>query len=196
MDLAKKGETIRHGNKGAGTEWTFGRYIARRLVEIGVRDVFSVPGDFNLLLLDHLVAEPQLQLIGCCNELNAGYAADGYARAHGVGVCVVTFTVGGLSVINAIAGAYSENFPVICIVGGPNSNDFGTNRIIHHTIGESDFGQEHSASNKSHVHRFEQFHINHVSIIWGTKMTKIYVIDRLTLVKLNVMIQHESINYV
>ncbi|GAB4833995.1 Pyruvate decarboxylase 3 [Ancistrocladus abbreviatus] len=122
---------------------TLGRHIARRLVQIGVNDVFSVPGDFNLTLLDHLLAEPGLNLIiGCCNELNAGYAADGYARSRGVGACVVTFTVGGLSVINAIAGAYSENLPVICIAGGPNSNDYGTNRILHHTIGLPDFSQE------------------------------------------------------
>ncbi|KAI3472869.1 hypothetical protein Pfo_029941 [Paulownia fortunei] len=107
-------------------EATLGRHLARRLVQIGVNDVFS----------------PGLNLVGCCNELNAGYAADGYARARGVGACVVTFTVGGLSVLNAIAGAYSENLPVICIVGGPNSNDYGTNRILHHTIGLPDFSQE------------------------------------------------------
>lgn len=121
---------------------TLGRHLARRLVQAGVTDVFSVPGDFNLTLLDHLIAEPQLNVIGCCNELNAGYAADGYARSRGVGACVVTFTVGGLSVLNAIAGAYSENLPLICIVGGPNSNDYGTNRILHHTIGIPDFSQE------------------------------------------------------
>ncbi|KAJ9545218.1 hypothetical protein OSB04_024925 [Centaurea solstitialis] len=123
-------------------EATLGRHLARRLVQIGVSDVFSVPGDFNLTLLDHLIDEPGLNLIGCCNELNAGYAADGYARSRGVGACVVTFTVGGLSVLNAIAGAYSQNLPVICIVGGPNSNDYGTNRILHHTIGLPDFSQE------------------------------------------------------
>ncbi|KAF8012944.1 hypothetical protein BT93_I0953 [Corymbia citriodora subsp. variegata] len=121
---------------------TLGRHLSRRLVQIGVTDVFSVPGDFNLTLLDHLIAEPGLNLVGCCNELNAGYAADGYARARGVGACVVTFTVGGLSVLNAIAGAYSENLPVVCIVGGPNSNDYGTNRVLHHTIGLPDFSQE------------------------------------------------------
>ncbi|KAJ6865323.1 pyruvate decarboxylase 2 [Populus alba x Populus x berolinensis] len=126
------------------SESTLGRHLARRLVQIGVTDVFSVPGDFNLTLLDDLIAEPELNLVGCCNELNAGYAADGYARSRGVGACVVTFTVGGLSVLNAIAGAYSENLPVICIVGGPNSNDYGTNRILHHTIGLPDFSQEHS----------------------------------------------------
>lgn len=130
------------GFRPASSTGTLGRHLARRLVEIGVHDVFSVPGDFNLTLLDHLLAEPGLNLIGCCNELNAGYAADGYARARGVGACVVTFTVGGLSVLNAIAGACSENLPVICIVGGPNSNDYGTNRILHHTIGLPDFSQE------------------------------------------------------
>lgn len=46
-----------------------------------------------------------------------GTAADGYARARGVGVVVTTFTVGGLSAINAVAGAYSENLPLICITG-------------------------------------------------------------------------------
>ncbi|KAI3441407.1 uncharacterized protein J3R85_002313 [Psidium guajava] len=124
------------------SEATLGRHLARRLLQIGVGDVFSVPGDFNLALLDHLLAEPGLNLVGCCNELNAGYAADGYARSRGVGACVVTFTVGGLSVVNAIAGAYSESLPLICIVGGPNSNDYGTNRILHHTIGLPDFTQE------------------------------------------------------
>ena len=126
----------------SSSEATLGRHLARRLVQVGVTDVFSVPGDFNLTLLDHLIAEPGLNLVGCCNELNAGYAADGYARSRGVGACVVTFTVGGLSVINAIAGAFSENLPVICIVGGPNSNDFGSHRILHHTIGLPDFSQE------------------------------------------------------
>ena len=131
-----------HPAAASAGEASLGRHLARRLVQVGVTDVFAVPGDFNLTLLDHLVDEPGLRLVGCCNELNAGYAADGYARARGVGACAVTFTVGGLSVLNAIAGAYSENLPVICIAGGPNSNDYGTNRILHHTIGVPDFSQE------------------------------------------------------
>ncbi|KAJ0028273.1 hypothetical protein Pint_34887 [Pistacia integerrima] len=120
---------------------TLGGHLARRLVQVGITDVFSVPDDFNFTLLDHLRAEPRLNVIGCCNELNAGYAADGYARWRGVGACVVTFTVGGLSLLNAIAGAYSENLPVICIVGGPNKN-YQTNRILDRTIGLPDFNQE------------------------------------------------------
>jgi pyruvate decarboxylase len=134
--------TTSGGGAAAVGDATLGGHLARRLVQVGVSDVFGVPGDFNLTLLDHLIAEPGLRFVGCCNELNAGYAADGYARARGVGACAVTFTVGGLSVLNAIAGAYSENLPVICIVGGPNSNDYGTNRVLHHTIGLPDFSQE------------------------------------------------------
>ena len=105
-------------------------------------DVFLVLGNSNLTLLDYFIVEPGLNFLRCYNELNAGCAADGYVRARGVGACAVTFTVGGLSILNAIAGAYSEDVPVICIVGGPNSNDYGSKRILHHTIGLSDFSQE------------------------------------------------------
>jgi len=66
-----------------------GRHLASRLVQIGITDVFSVPRDFNLALLDHLVAEPGLTNISCYNELNAGYAADGHGRSRGVCACVV-----------------------------------------------------------------------------------------------------------
>ena len=51
-----------------------------------------------------------MQGVWCCNELNAGYAADGYARVKGVGCCVV-FTVGGLSALNAIAGKMAIGQP-------------------------------------------------------------------------------------
>src|SRR5271166_6199030 len=57
---------------------TVGGYLATRLEQAGVRHYFVVPGDFNLVLLDQLLTNPRLKMIGCCNELNAGYAADGY----------------------------------------------------------------------------------------------------------------------
>ena len=74
-----------------------GEYLARRLEQAGVRHYFTVPGDFNLVLLDQLLKNSRMQMIGCCNELNAGYAAEGYARANGIGALVVTYSVGGLA---------------------------------------------------------------------------------------------------
>ncbi|KAK9905344.1 hypothetical protein M0R45_000279 [Rubus argutus] len=104
-----------------------------------------------------IATEQELNLVSCCNELNAGYAADGYARSHGVGACVVAFNVGGLILLNAIAGA-SENPPVICIVGGPNSNDYGTNRILHRSIGLSDFSQELKCFQTVTGHQISRYH--------------------------------------
>ena len=120
-----------------------GTYLAELLQTIGLEHYFTVPGDYNLVLLDQMLKNPNLQMINCCNELNAGYAADGYARARGVSAVVITFTVGGLSLVNAIAGAYAEDLPVIVISGGPNSNDRGQHHLIHHSIGNYDFNQQY-----------------------------------------------------
>ncbi|MFY8215432.1 MAG: thiamine pyrophosphate-binding protein [Chthoniobacterales bacterium] len=121
---------------------TVGSYLASRIAQAGTRDFFTVPGDFNLVLLDELLKQQDLRMIGCCNELNAGYAADGYARSTGgLSVVVVTYMVGGLSVINAAAGAYSDDLPVLVVSGGPNTNDAPAGHRIHHTLGETDFYQ-------------------------------------------------------
>ncbi|KAH0987017.1 hypothetical protein GBA52_014194 [Prunus armeniaca] len=53
-----------------------------------VTDVFTVPGDFNLTLLDHLIAEPGLTNIACYNELNAGYAHSRGVDASRNGICI------------------------------------------------------------------------------------------------------------
>lgn len=82
-------------------------------------------------------------MVTCSNELNAGYAADGYARlsqTH-IAVVVITYMVGSLSLINAIAGAYSENLKLIVISGGLKSTDYGTDKLIHHSIGKRDKDQ-------------------------------------------------------
>lgn len=118
---------------------TVGSYLATRLAQIGLKHHFVVPGDYNLVLLDQLLSNPDMQQIGCANELNASFAAEGYARANGAAACVITFSVGALSALNGIGGAYAENLPVILISGGPNTNDSGAQHLLHHTLGTYDF---------------------------------------------------------
>ena len=79
----------------AGVSTTsIGSYVADRLVEAGCNTFFSVAGDYVLGLLDCLLENQRLKMVGCCNELNAGYAADGYCRSTGgLGVLVVTYMV-------------------------------------------------------------------------------------------------------
>ena len=94
------------------------------------------------MLLDELLKNEDLEQVYCCNELNCGYAAEGYARVCGAAAAVVTFSVGGLSAMNAVGGAYAENLPVILISGAPNTNDRATDHLIHHTLAIHDFSYQ------------------------------------------------------
>ena len=123
---------------------TVGEYLGKRLVDVGIEHYFSVPGDYNLILLDELLKVDGLEMIGCCNELNAGYAADGYARERsGPSALVVTFSVGALSAVNAVARAYAEDIPVIAISGGPNTNSEAELEVLHHSLGKLDYKYPH-----------------------------------------------------
>src|SRR6516164_8475451 len=78
--------------------------------------------------------------IGNCNELNASYATDGYARINGLGALIVTHGVGALSAINGIAGAYSEHVPVICISGSIPLRAIHRGDLMHHTLADREKG--------------------------------------------------------
>lgn len=114
--------------------FSIGKYLAFRLQEVGIEHVFTVPGDFTLELLDQVSENPNLKLVGCCNEMNAANAADGYARSRGVSAIIVTSMVGSLAVMSAVAGAYAEHVPIIVICGGINTNDIASDRLLHHSI--------------------------------------------------------------
>ncbi|PPJ56832.1 hypothetical protein CBER1_10160 [Cercospora berteroae] len=119
---------------------TLAEYIFARLKQLGIETVHGVPGDYNLELLDYV--EPSgLHWTGSCNELNGGYAADGYARIKGVGALITTFGVGELSAINAIAGAYAELAPVVHIVGTPTRAQHESRSLIHHTLNDGEYGR-------------------------------------------------------
>ena len=121
---------------------TVGHYLATRLEQIGLEHYFQVPGDYNLQLLDELLKNDNLKMMSCTNELNAAYAAEGYARANGASACVITFNVGAFSALNGVAGAYAERLPMIFISAGYNTNDEASGRFLHHTIGTTDYSYQ------------------------------------------------------
>ena len=101
---------------------------------LGVNDVFGIPGDFVLGFYGMLERSP-IRIVGTCNEQNAGYAADAYARINGIGAVCVTYSVGGLSLVNPVAGAYAEKSPVIVISGAPGVEERAENLLLHHRVG-------------------------------------------------------------
>jgi indolepyruvate decarboxylase len=124
----------------AGTQrMKIGDFLLRRLEEAGIRHLFGVPGDYNLSLLQQLEDSGTLKWIGTCNELNASYAADGYARLNGLGAFLVTNGVGPLSAINGIGGSCSEHVPVICISGAIPLRSIDRGLGMHHTMADGTF---------------------------------------------------------
>lgn len=119
--------------------YTVADYLLDRLAGCGIGHLFGVPGDYNLQFLDHVIDHPTLRWVGCANELNAAYAADGYARMSGAGALLTTFGVGELSSINGIAGSYAEYVPVLHIVGAPCNAAQQRGELMHHTLGDGDF---------------------------------------------------------
>jgi indolepyruvate decarboxylase len=116
-----------------GAPQAIGEYLIRRLQDYGIAHVFGIPGDFVLQFYAMLEASP-LKVVGCTREDNAGFAADAYARVHGMGAVCVTFSVGGLSMCNSIAGAYAEKSPVVVISGAPGVDEKSTDPLLHHRV--------------------------------------------------------------
>jgi len=118
---------------------TVGDFLLRRLAELGLKHVFGVAGDFNLEFLEQLNRDGRLEWVGCCNELNAAYAADGYARTAGLSALVTTYGVGELSALCGVAGSYAEHLPVIHIVGAPPIAEIERHGRLHHTAGDGEY---------------------------------------------------------
>ncbi|TBD11069.1 alpha-keto acid decarboxylase family protein (plasmid) [Rhizobium ruizarguesonis] len=103
-----------------GETYTVGQYLVDRLRELGLGHLFSVAGDYSIEWVNSYVEKSGIQVIEEVNELNAGYAADGYARLKGIGALCVTYSAGSLCATNAIAGSYVEKVPVVLINGAPS----------------------------------------------------------------------------
>src|SRR6266508_2346465 len=115
-------------------------YIVQRIADEGVQHCFGVPGDYAFPVGDAVDRNPNIKWIGCSNELNASYAADGYARVRGAAMLSTTYAVGELSAINGVMGAKAERSLVFHVVGMPSYQNQRLRKTMHHTFGDGDFG--------------------------------------------------------
>ena len=117
------------------TRQTIGTAVLDRLHQLGVRHMFGIPGDYVLGLYKLMEASP-IQHVGTTREDCAGFAADAYARINGIGALCVTYCVGGLNTVNAIACAYAERSPVVLLTGSPGLSERARNPYLHHMVRE------------------------------------------------------------
>jgi indolepyruvate decarboxylase len=115
-------------------------YIVQRLADDGITHCFGVPGDYAFPVCDAVDRNPNIKWIGCSNELNASYAADGYARVKGAAMLSTTYAVGELSAINGVMGAKAERSLVFHVVGMPSYQNQRLHKTMHHTFGDGVFG--------------------------------------------------------
>src|ERR1700722_5755197 len=114
-------------------------YIVQRLAREGITDCFGVAGDFAFQVDDAIAGSEAIRWIGCSNELDAAYAADGYARVRGCSLLSTTYAVGELSALNGVMGAKAERSCVFHLVGMPTMRNQRAGKIIHHTLGDGIF---------------------------------------------------------
>ena len=130
------------------TNPTVAEYTLRRLATLGIDRVFGVPGDYAFSVDDAVEQVDGLGWVGCANELNAAYAADGYARIRGAAILSTTYGVGELSALNGVMGAKAHRVPVFHIVGMPSERIQRLGLITHHNLGDTRYDrfQEISAT--------------------------------------------------
>ena len=93
-----------------------------------VKVVFGYPGAAICPFYDALLdAENDIRQVLVRQEANGGHAANGYARISGKpAVCIATSGPGATNLITAIATAYADSIPIVCITGQVNTDQIGS----------------------------------------------------------------------
>jgi indolepyruvate decarboxylase len=125
--------TDRRAPKSFPAAMPLGEFLFDYLHRRGVRHSFGIPGDFALPMFGWL-EKSKIEGITMTHEPSAGFAADAYSRINGIGLVCVTYCVGGLNVLNAIAGAYAEKSPVVVVSGAPGRKDREKDPLLHHKV--------------------------------------------------------------
>jgi len=123
-------QTIVDGEKMTGAE-----ALVRSLEDLGVKDVFGVPGGAILPVYDSIKDDTKFRFVLMRHEQAAGHAAEGYALTTGqVGVCIVTSGPGATNMITPIADANMDSIPMVVITGQVGVNAIGTDAFQESTL--------------------------------------------------------------
>jgi indolepyruvate decarboxylase len=114
-------------------------HVLGRLKDLGITDIFGVPGDYAFPINDAICGDKNLRFIGSCNEVNTAYSADGYARVKGMGALNPTYGPGELNAIGGVAGAYAEHVPIFHLTALPSRELQRDRAFVHHTLGDGRF---------------------------------------------------------
>lgn len=114
---------------------TLGKYLLDRLHQLGVEEIFGIPGDY-IIRFDKLIEEHPIRFINTTRENTAGCMADAYARMKGIGAACITYGV-GINIINAVAQSYTEGVPLVIISGAASTEEYLNNPYLHHMINKS-----------------------------------------------------------
>jgi len=121
---------------------TIAQYLLARLRGFGVKHVFTLPATSCADFIQAVLDDREMENVPACSDLEAGYAADAYARLRGMGAVSVSYGVGTLSLLNAVAGSFVERVPVVVINGGPSAKEVWTERnqgvLFSHSTGLPD----------------------------------------------------------
>jgi len=116
---------------------TISEYLLKKLKSVGINHIFGIPGDYVINFFSE-IDKSDIKTVGTCTEQGAAFAADAYARLNGIGALCVTYCVGGLNTINAVAGAYAEKAPLVVISGAPGVCECDNGYLLHHSIRDHD----------------------------------------------------------
>lgn len=127
---------------------TIGDYILKRLKELNIKHIIGEPGDFNLEFLEQISEDDEIEFVGMSNELNAAFAADGYANENGISALMTTYSVGDLNALGGIAGSVAEHRPIVIISGTPPLFAMRERKMTHHTLADGDYENVRRAMNE------------------------------------------------
>jgi 5-guanidino-2-oxopentanoate decarboxylase len=114
--------------------WSVGRYVVELLAANGIDTVFGIPGVHNLELYRGIAATG-LRHVLVRHEQNAGFAADGFARASGRPAAAFVISGPGLTnILTSAAQAKTDSVPMLIVASTPVRASLGKGWGVLHEL--------------------------------------------------------------